>query len=209
MRGSTVCNSYSIEHILRVYYKEAPLRLSRLQRQQGWIEQRIALLENDLGDVAIRSIHDFTLPGTIGNYNGPAGRSQQVSNPTMTAVIRLRAVEGKALCELRKLHGEKFDIEQEIDALTQFRAIIEDILNVMDQDDKNLLKYRYADNLTYEAIACRMDSGESESVPRKRLHLLEQQIAESLQDSRSFTRAALRPFSSRKGAASGPKVGRS
>lgn len=203
---------YSIITVLQAYYRGAPARIGVLQRRQQWVDRRIAELEAELSErdrQALRELRDFTIPGTVASYDGPAARSNAVGNPTLTAVIRLKAVEKHAVRELRELYLKRFDIEQEVEALQQFRAEIEDAINTLEPGDKTLLRLRHRDGMPYEQIACRECGDATESMPRKRLKQIEKILTDLLRDSRSSTRAVSWPFAGRFVAGSRPDVGRS
>lgn len=196
----------AINSLLTAYYA-APGRIAFLMRRLGELQARVAYLETELGDSA-KGLKDFTLPGTVAGYGGPAARSNRVGNPVVAALLRLRAVRPDAMQELREKYAAVHCMEGEIDDITRFQQAMTDLLNSLDPGDRTLVKLYYHDKLTFEQIACREGIGATESVPRKRLHQVEQQITEAVADSRSTTKAGLWPIPGRFRADSGPKVGR-
>ena len=195
----------AIAELLTTYFT-APKRIAFLKRRLGELAARVSLLETELGDPSLNRM-ETTLPGTIASYDGPAGHSNLVSDPTPVAVaIRWRATRRDIKAELEEKYAEIHVKERELDDLERLQACLNDILNGREPGDRVLLHMRYVDGMSNEQIADRECGGATEKVARKRLQKIEQDIARSYIGLRSTTRAEKRPKGVRKGSESRPKV---
>ena len=172
-----------IGELLTIYF-EAPRRLARAMKTRDSLDKRIAYLRTEIGDSSKFNPDEDTLPGLIASYQSTGSRTGKISNPVLATIIRMDVIQPKAVRELQQREAEMFDAGQEIDDLNRLCELVDDVLSNFAEEDRIMLTLRYRDHLTFLQIAIQI-CGEDEitpdeSIPRKRLRLVEADLARAL-----------------------------
>jgi hypothetical protein len=183
LEGGGMRSSNVIGELLTIYF-EAPRRLARAKRTRDSLEKRIAYLRTEIGDSAKFNPDEDTLPGLIASYQSTGSMTGDISNPVLATIIRMDVIQPKVVLELQQREAELFDVGQEIDDLNRLCELVDDVLSNFAEDDREMLTLRYRDRLTFLQIAIRVYGEDEitpdESIPRKRLRLVEADLARAL-----------------------------